>query len=76
MDIKDVQNTMNRAADAIGSHVRLPEEGTVDAINLMINATIYWLTPGNEHGSLRDVVKAMYDEETTLEDIVRWISQR
>lgn len=71
MDIDQVKAALNGAADSIEEACKLPESGVIDAINLMINATLHYLEhPG---ATLREVIAAEYDEETTYEDVISWI---
>jgi hypothetical protein len=69
--IRYVQSVLNGVLDDIEEVGRFNESGKIDALNLMINATVYRMEhPGS---TLREIVSAMYDEETTYEDVISWI---
>ncbi|GAA1457601.1 hypothetical protein NE857_21515 [Nocardiopsis exhalans] len=62
---------LNRASADISEAASLPDEGTIDALNLLVNAAIHYLEhPGD---GLAEVVEADYDA-TTLDKVLGWIS--
>lgn len=56
----EIGRAMHRAARDITDAVDLPDTGTRDALNLLINATLHYLG-GTGQETLADVVAAMYD---------------
>lgn len=71
-----VSAALNRAADDIIGAADLPDTGTVDALNLLVNATLTYLR--NPDADLATVVASNYssgnDDSPTLEDVLEWIS--
>lgn len=73
----ELSSVLNRAADTIRDVADLPDEGTIDALNLLVNTVLYVLDehdPGVQEIDLNEVVEAQYGEETTLSDVLRWIA--
>ncbi len=72
----EVAHVLNLAADAIQDAADLADEGTIDALNLLVNAALYVLdhgAPDTDVIDLSAVVEANY-EEASLADVLRWIA--
>lgn len=78
---EQVSAALNRAADDIISAAELPDTGTIDALNLLVNAAVSYLTdPGI---TLADVARDNYDTnhdgrqpwtgQDALAEIISWI---
>lgn len=67
---EQVKAAANRAANNIESAAELPETGVIDAINLLVSATLTYLR--NPAATLHDVA-AGYDN-TSLDEILGWFS--
>ncbi|NKY96545.1 hypothetical protein [Nocardiopsis alborubida] len=61
---------LNRAVEDIADAASLPEEGTIDALNLLINAAAHYLEHPND--GLAEAVEASYD--ATFDEVLGWIS--
>lgn len=61
---------LNRAVEDIADAASLPDEGTIDALNLLVNAAVHYLEHPND--GLAEVVEASYD--ATLDEVLGWIS--
>lgn len=61
---------LNRAVEDIADAASLPEEGTIDALNLLVNTTTHYLEHPDD--GLAEVVEAGYD--ATLDEVLGWIS--
>ena len=71
--LQEIVEKLNRAADdIIGAVPAMGDSGTVDAMNLLVNATIHYLE--RPTASLAEAVEVQYGGQATLEDIVSWIS--
>lgn len=68
-----VREALNRAADTIIDLAELPDEGARDAINLVVNAALYWLFT-DETAELDDVVKSSY-EGATYDEVLDWCAR-
>ena len=67
----NVLTALNSAVDEINEAAALDATGTIDALNLMLNATYdYLFVPGVTN--LEEVVANSYDGET-LDDVIGWI---
>lgn len=62
LKLSDVQEAANRAADDIIAALELPDEGKRDCVNLVVNATLYYLD-GNPDATLADAIRDRYQEE-------------
>jgi hypothetical protein len=72
----EVAHVLNLAADAIQDAADLADEGTIDALNLLVNAALYALdhgAPDTDAIDLSAAVEANY-EEASLADVLRWIA--
>lgn len=65
-----ISDALNRACDDIIDAADLPDTGTRDALNLLVNATMVYLETPN--ATLSDVV-ANYDEND-LDTVLSWIT--
>lgn len=72
----DVSAALNRACDDIIAAADLPATGTVDALNLLVNATCEYLA--GAASSLADVAADYGAEDSgrTLETVLGWITDR
>lgn len=66
---EQVAAALNRAASEITDAAALPDEGTRDALNLLVNATLDYLS--GEAVDLEGVAAGNYDLD--LAEIVSWI---
>lgn len=62
---------LNRASADIADAASLPDEGTIDALNLLVNAMTHYLEHPDD-GLAEVVVEADYD--ATLDEVLGWIS--
>ena len=62
---------LNRAADDICTEAGLPDEGVRDGLNLLVNATLTYLS--SPSSSLEDVLATNYDPEVTLDTVLDWL---
>lgn len=67
----DVASALNRAADDILEATEAGDEGLRDALNLMVNAALSYLSGSAD--TLAGVAEANYD--STLDEILGWIAQ-
>jgi hypothetical protein len=67
----EVNAALNRACDDIIEAAELPDMGARDALNLLVNAAVTYLTGGAS--DLSEVVDACYDTDTTLAHVLAWI---
>jgi hypothetical protein len=68
---RDVRDILNDTTDEIIEVAELPDTGTVDALNLLVNATLYRLVNGSG-ATLAEVVDANYDD--SLSSVLEWIN--
>lgn len=62
---------LDRAVGDISEAASLPEEGIIDALNLLASAARHYLEHPDD--GLAEVVEAKYDA-TTLDEVLGWIS--
>lgn len=68
---REVERAFNRAADDILSAVGAPDQGVRDALNLLVNAGIHYLSyPADD---LDDAILAAYSLESGEEGPLDWI---
>lgn len=60
---------LGRAVGDIADAASLPEEGMIDALNLLTSAARHYLEHPNDE--LAEVIEAVY--EATLEEVLGWI---
>lgn len=66
----EVSAAMNRAADEILDATNAGDTGLRDAVNLLVNASLSYLT--GEAETLADVAAVNYSEDS-IEEILGWI---
>jgi hypothetical protein len=68
---EQLNTAANRAANEILEAIKAPDEGVRDAINLVVNATAYFL----EHpdATLTDAIRANYDESPW--EVLSWATR-
>lgn len=71
---QNVSSALNNAVDEVIDLADLPDTGTVDALNLVVNITLHRLFT-DPNATVQDVVTANYGGET-LDEILEWISGR
>jgi hypothetical protein len=69
--IEEVTAALNRAADDLLQVTDAGDEGVRDAVNLLVNAAMAYLT--GEAGTLTEVAEKNYD--VPLDNILGWIQQ-
>ncbi|MCK0441251.1 hypothetical protein MUG78_17775 [Gordonia alkaliphila] len=69
-----VSNAINVSANQIIAAADLAEEGTVDALNLLVNATLHMLdhNPDGDAGNLEQAVADSYSD-ASLSEVLSWI---
>lgn len=67
---EEVSSALNRAADEVLDAAGAPDTGLRDAVNLVVNASLSYLT--GEAATLAGVVEVNYDTET-LDEVLDWI---
>lgn len=73
-DREQISEALNRATDEICEAADLPDEGTRDALILLVNATLYYLE--HKDADLATVAAQCYTsepDEDMLDTVVRWI---
>jgi hypothetical protein len=68
---QNVSSVINTAVDEVVKLADLPDTGTVDALNLVVNITLHRLF-SNPQATVQDVVTECYGDET-LDEILDWI---
>lgn len=71
--LDEIRWALNAACDDISDAAELPDEGVIDALNLLINATVHYLESPDGR-SLERAVEASYDR-ASLDDITDWIGR-
>lgn len=66
-----IRELLNAAADEVIAAADLPDTGTQDAINLVVNAALHYLFV-NPSAPLNEVVEQSYGE--SYETVIGWIS--
>lgn len=69
--LDDVSTAINRASDDINDAADLPDSGVIDALNLLVNATLAYLT--GDASDLETVAEKNY--EADLSSILGWIGE-
>jgi hypothetical protein len=77
---EEISKVLNRACDEIAEEAGLPDSGTIDALNLLVNATLFYLD--NPGGDLAGVAESNYDIDpddledgrTALDVVIDWIN--
>lgn len=64
-----VRTAINEAADAVIDAVDMHDEGARDAINLVVNVFLHWLTD-NPDASVEQVIEANY--EASPKEVLDW----
>lgn len=67
----DVESALNRAAADIEDACDLPDTGPVDALNLMVNVTAWYLNHPDRR-SLRDAIEGSY--ATSPDEVLSWLT--
>lgn len=67
----EVTRALNRCADLINDAAELADSGTRDALNLLVNATIYVLFD-NPDAELDEIVEDNYDD--SYDEVIGWIN--
>jgi hypothetical protein len=70
--MEQVELALNKAANDIRDEADLPDEGVIDALNLMVNAVAAYLK--GEAETLEQVVEQGY-ETATLDEVIVWINR-
>ncbi|SIO86962.1 hypothetical protein [Nocardiopsis sp. JB363] len=65
-----ISAALNRAVEDITDAARLPDVGTIDALNLLVNAATHYLEHPDD--GLAEAVEVDYD--ATLDEVLGWIS--
>lgn len=71
VDQQNVSTVLNGAVDEVVELAELPDSGTVDALNLVVNIALHRLFT-DPHATVQDVVAECYSE-ATVSEIVDWI---
>ncbi len=69
--IQQVLDALNRVAEDINDAVIIGDEGTRDAINLMVNATVYYLENPDD-ADLDSAIRSNYEESPRT--VLGWIT--
>ena len=68
---EEVATVLSQAADTIIDRAELPDQGAVDALNLLVNAALSALDNGGEPVDLETVVEDNYSADS-LEEVLGW----
>lgn len=71
LDQQNVSTVLNGAVDEVVQLAELPDSGTVDALNLVVNIALHRLFT-DPQATVQDVVAECYSE-TTVNEILDWI---
>lgn len=75
---QQIADALNLAADDIIEVADLSDEGTRDALNLLVNATMHYLREDIEHDKtqrLHEVVESCYGSDMSLDRVLEWIKR-
>lgn len=67
---QDVSNALNSACDDVLSAIDADDEGVRDALNLLVNVTLEYLTGRSDN--VRQAITNTYDEDPS--EVLDWIA--
>ncbi len=70
---QDARKVINGVADDILEAAGMPETGITDAVNLVVNGSVYRLFT-DRNATLEEIVAECYSDDVTVEEVVEWLA--